>query len=295
MKLLRRVYYVLIFTNILIAVAAAAQCALTYLIFDQPYNLFIILIEGAATLLLYNFSFLLSKPKQPAESAYARTRWVFRYEWLLWLNMIIAACVLVYALFHVHLYTWLFLGVIGAVSILYSFPIIPYQGKWVGLRQLPAMKIFHIALVWTLSSVALPAVELWAQGETVDSVLFYSLFAFKFLFLVICTLPFDIRDIAQDSYYHLRTIPSMLGVEKAIRLCYILVAIHSLLVVFSSAIPWPIKGGILATNLLIAIFYRFFIFEKKGHYHYTYLLDLALVLQFVFVLLSVALFRAFGG
>lgn len=260
MKLLRRVYYVLIFTNILIAVAAAAQCALTYLIFDQPYNLFIILIEGAATLLLYNFSFLLSKPKQPAESAYARTRWVFRYEWLLWLNMIIAACVLVYALFHVHLYTWLFLGVIGAVSILYSFPIIPYQGKWVGLRQLPAMKIFHIALVWTLSSVALPAVELWAQGETVDSVLFYSLFAFKFLFLVICTLPFDIRDIAQDSYYHLRTIPSMLGVEKAIRLCYILVAIHSLLVVFSSAIPWPIKGGILATNLLIAIFYRFFYF-----------------------------------
>lgn len=282
MILLKKIYYFLVFTNILIALAAAAQCALTYLIFDRPYNPYIIAIEGAATLLLYNSSLLLAKPKDPAASKYARIRWVFRYKWLMWANMFLAFCILCYALTQVHPYTLCFLLGIGFFSLLYSFPIVYYKGHWVGLRQLPALKVFHIALIWTLSSVALPAVELIMQGAGPELSFFINLFIFKFIFLLVCTLPFDIRDIAQDSYYHLKTIPSILGAEKAIRLCYYLLALHSLLLLFS-VLPLPIKMGILSCNLMVGLILRFFVFKHKGHYHYTYLLDMALVLQFLLV------------
>ncbi|TDS11131.1 UbiA prenyltransferase family protein [Sphingobacterium paludis] len=289
MNALRQSYYFLIHTNLLIAAAAMAQCALTYLFFDAPYDYAIIAIEGAATLLLYNFSLLLSRPKEPSKSIYKRTRWVFKHEWVLWLNSGVAVSVLAYAIFNIHFYSLLFLGAIGLFSVAYSFPIFPYKGKVVGLRQLPAVKIFHIALVWTLSSVCLPAFELFLNGVNIDTQRLVMLFALKFIFLLICTLPFDIRDIKQDSYYHLKTIPNMIGAPRAIRLCYMLIGLHSFCVVLTH-FPLPLKIGILSTNLLIALVLRTVVFRQADRYHHAYLLDFALVIQFLSVLLSFSLF-----
>ena len=289
MNALRQSYYFLIHTNLLIAGAAMAQCALTYLFFNVPFDYAIIAIEGSATLVLYNFSLLLSRPKDPSKSIYKRTRWVFKNEWLLWLNSGLALLVLAYAIFHIHFYSLLFLGAIGLFSIAYSFPLFPYKGKMVGLRQLPAMKIFHIALVWTLSSVCLPAFELFLHDVHIDTHRFVILFLLKFIFLLICTLPFDIRDIKQDSYYHLKTIPNMIGAQRAIRLCYMLLGLHSLCVVFS-LFPLPLKVGILSTNFLSGIVLRTVVFRHADRYHNAYLLDFALVVQFLSVFLSFRLF-----
>lgn len=289
MKLVTRLYYFSIYTNLLIALAAAAQCALTYIFFEKPFNYYIIAIEGAATLLLYNFSLILSKPADPAASIYRRTRWIFSREWLLWLNGGCALIVLVYAVFHIDFYSLLFLGGIGVVSVAYSFPVARYGGKWVGLRQIPGMKIFHIALVWTLSSVCLPAFQLYREGAGVNIQELSTLFVLKFVFLLVCTLPFDIRDIRQDSYYHLKTIPNMLGADRAIRLCYALLLLHSLGIVLSS-FNLSLKIGILLTNLTIGLVLSAVVFRNKDKYHYAYLLDFALVVQFLFGFLSVAIF-----
>lgn len=284
MKLLKQVYYFLIYTNLLIAGAAIAQCALTYLFFNALFDHSIIMIEGAATLLLYNFSILLSKPRNPQKSVYKRTRWIFRNEWLLWLNNGIGFIVLVYAVFHIHLYSLLFLMGIGVMSLVYATPIIRYNGKWVGFRQLPGMKIFHIALVWTLSSVCLPVFEMYLDGLTVDLHLFQTLFVLKFIFLLICTLPFDIRDIQQDSYYHLKTIPNMIGEDRAISLCYALIIVHSAIVLLSN-IQLNVQMGILTTNLLIAVILKQVVFRNANRYHYAFLLDFALIAQFLIVYL----------
>ena len=291
MNILRQGYYFLIYTNLLIAGAAMAQCALTYIFFQANFDYAMIGIEGAATLLLYNFSLLLSRPKFPQQSKYRRTRWVFKYEWILWLNSGFAAVVLAFAIFQIHLYSLLLLAGIGLFSGAYSFPLFPYRGKLVGLRQLPAVKIFHIALVWTLSSVLLPAFELYLDGSAIDTHRLLALFSLKFIFLLICTLPFDIRDIEQDSYYHLKTIPNMIGAERAIILCYVLLALHSSCV-FLADFSWYLKIGILSTNLLIAIVLRTVVFRHAKRYHNAYLLDFALVMQFLVVLLSVNLFPA---
>ncbi len=284
MKLLKQVYYFLIYTNLLIAGAAIAQSALTYLFFGAPFDYPIMMIEGTATLLLYNFSMLLSKPRNPQKSVYKRTRWIFKNEWLLWLNSGVGFIVLLYAAYHIHLYSLFFLIGIGIMSVAYSVPIIPYYGKWVGFRQLPGMKIFHIALVWTLSSVCLPVFEMHLDGVGVDLHLFQTLFVLKFIFLLICTLPFDIRDIQQDSYYHLKTIPNMIGANRAILLCYTLLVAHSS-VVLLSAIQLKVQIGILTTNLLIGVVLKQVVFRNANRYHYAFLLDFALIAQFFIVYL----------
>ncbi|WP_104383893.1 hypothetical protein [Sphingobacterium sp. HMA12] len=284
MLFLRKIFYISIYTNILIALAAMAQCALTYIIFERPINWSIVLVEGAATLLLYNFSLWWSKPKNPKESKFARTRWIFNNEWVMWLNNVIALAILGYCLFHIHRYSFLFLGFIGILSLLYGMPLFTFHDRKVGFRQIPGAKIFHIALVWVCSSVILPYVELLNIGDAIDRWVLVALCVLKFIFLIICTLPFDIRDIQQDSYYHLRTLPNILGEQKAKNLTYTLLLLHSILILVAPYLLW-IKLGLILTNILIYTLLKLAVFKTKDHYHYAYLLDGSLVLQFLIVAL----------
>jgi len=281
---LRKLFYITIYTNLLIAMAAMAQCALTYIIFERPINWYIVLVEGTATLLLYNFSLWWSKPKNPKESKFPRTRWIFNHEWVMWVNNSIALTVLAFCLWHIHLYSFLFLGFIGLLSLLYGMPLFTFHDRKVGLRQIPGAKIFHIALVWVCSSVVLPYIELISAGDKITQWVFIALCGLKFVFLIICTLPFDIRDIQQDSYYHLRTLPNMLGEQRAKNLTYTLLVLHCLLVLIVPYMVY-IKIGLILTNILIFALLKLAVFRTKEHYHYAYLLDGSLVLQFLIVIL----------
>nr|WP_288810264.1 hypothetical protein [uncultured Sphingobacterium sp.] len=284
MLFLRKLFYITIYTNLLIAMAAMAQCALTYIIFERPINWYIVLVEGTATLLLYNFSLWWSKPKKPKESKFPRTRWIFNHEWVMWVNNSIALIVLAFCLWHIHLHSFLFLGFIGLLSLLYGMPLFTFHDRKVGLRQIPGAKIFHIALVWVCSSVMLPYIELVSAGDKITQWVFIALCGLKFVFLIICTLPFDIRDIQQDSYYHLRTLPNMLGEQRAKNLTYTLLVLHCLLVLIVPYMMY-VKVGLILTNILIFALLKLAVFRTKEHYHYAYLLDGSLVLQFLIVIL----------
>lgn len=288
MAWIKRFFYISIYINLLIALAAVAQAALTYLHFSEHINPYILCIEGCATMLLYNFAFILAKPKDPQSSPYARSRWVFRHEGLIWSSMLLCVGLLGFVLFKVHVATVIYLGFVGLVSISYSLPILNYQGKRGGLRLLPGVKIFHIALVWTLSTAGLPLVEMMASGKVMDWYLAGYHFGLRFLFLLICTLPFDIRDIRQDAYYHLKTLATLLGKERASSLCYLIVLLHTILLLGAPYAPY-LKTGLIVSNLLVLLVLRLLVFRRKDHYHYVYLLDYALIVQ----LLVVLLFRYF--
>ncbi|WP_141202041.1 UbiA prenyltransferase family protein [Sphingobacterium cellulitidis] len=283
---MKRLYYFLVHTNVLIALAAVAQCALTYYILNLPVNDPILVIEGATTLLLYNLSLYLSLPKDPSKSPFHRTRWIGKNMWLFWLLSAIATVITIWALFQVHLMTLFFLGFIGVISLAYAVPLLKVKGKWVGMRQVPGLKVFYIALVWSLSSVGLPVVELYANGANIDWYQANYLGLVKIVFLVLCTLPFDIRDYEQDSLYNLKTVPILLGKQRAINLSYGIGVFHLILILLSPN-TWAVRIALLITTVLILIMFRFIIFSKEKHYHHVYLLDLALVLQWFFVWLLI--------
>src|SRR5690606_38669221 len=227
-QVLKNVYYFLVYSNALIALAAVGQCALTYLILNYPVNPFILVIEGATTMLLYNLSLYLSLPADPAASPYRRTRWLGRNMPLCWVVSGTAACVAVFALSQIHLVTIGYLGVIGGMSVAYAFPLIRIGGKRIGVRQLPGLKLFYIALIWSLSSVGLPVVEAFYADIAIDWGRANYLGLVKVLFLLLCTLPFDIRDIEQDRHYKLKTLPVLLGRTRSIQLSYLLGVVHIL-------------------------------------------------------------------
>ncbi|WP_449332179.1 hypothetical protein [Sphingobacterium kyonggiense] len=278
MEILKRLYYFFVNSNFLIAMAAVAQCALTYIILDLPVNPYILVIEGATTLLLYNLSLYLSLPKDPQSSPYQRTRWIGKNLRFLWAFSILAVLLTAWALLHLHILTLFFLGFVGLVSLAYAVPIVQIAGKKIGLRQVPGLKVFYIALVWSLSSVGLPVVELYANHAVIDWYMANYLGLVKILFLLLCTLPFDIRDYEQDSYYKLKTIPIILGKEKAILLSYGMGLFHILLMLVSPYSP-AVKWGMVLTSVFVLLLFKFVIFTDKKHYHHVYLLDMALIVQ----------------
>ena len=289
MKYFRKLSDILINSNILIACAAIFQCVLTYLILDNEVNYYILIIEGTSTLLLYNFSLVASKPKKPELSPFYRTRWFFLNIKYIYSISFIALVFLLYSLMHIHYQTLIYLSGIGVLSLLYGLPIFKLNGKNVGLRQFPALKVFYISLLWSLSGVGLPIVEMFFNNVSINWYVANYLGISKILFLVICTLPFDIRDVKSDRHYGLKTIPILIGEYSSKRLCYVLLLIHTVSVAFSPYI-FEIKLGLLFVNFLVFCILKFIVFAIKESYTSVYMLDFVLVLQclivWLFILIS---------
>ncbi|MFZ4261913.1 hypothetical protein ACFRAE_07710 [Sphingobacterium sp. HJSM2_6] len=280
-----KIFYGLVHTNLLIALAAVAQCALTYVILDFPVNGAILGIEGGSTILLYNLSLYLSKPKNPQQSPYVRTRWVFSHMSVFWSISSFGFILCCWSLFHISFYTLGYLLIIGVLSIAYAVPLFKIAGHRIQLRKVPGLKVFFIALLWSLSSVGLPVIELWSSGAEMDWFKANYLGLVKIVFLLLCTLPFDIRDEKQDRLYHLKTIPTCLGFKRSVQLSYAIGCIHLLLIYFSPY-SWPIKLGMISCSCIILLLFRTLIFKQDKHYHHVYLLDVALILQWLLVLIT---------
>lgn len=286
---MQQLYRFLVYSNLLISLAAVAQCLLTYLILDRSPHVAILAIEFASTLLLYNVSLYLSKPKNPETSPFERTRWFFQHIWLFWLTSSIAFFGLLFSLFYVHWTTVAFLGGVGLVSLAYGFPLFGFRGRKVGLRQIPGLKVFHIAVIWSLSGVGLPVVEMWANGDSIDWYVANYLGVIKIVFLLICTLPFDIRDMKQDALYGLKTLPNMLGEFRAKQMCYLLLGLHAILVIFAPYVLM-IKIGLLLTNFFVLLIYGKLFRATVSSYESVYLLDAVLVLQYVVVAVIIQIY-----
>ncbi|MDB4297161.1 hypothetical protein N9901_00240 [Flavobacteriaceae bacterium] len=98
---------------------------------------------------------------------------------------------------------------LSILTLLYGFSFITIKGVKYSLRYVPTLKIFLISLVWVLSIGLFPLI-----GKVeVDSTIVWFLIEL-FLFVIVLTLPFDIRDVTFDDK-SLKTIPILFGVTKA--------------------------------------------------------------------------------
>lgn len=110
-------------------------------------------------------------------------------------------------------------GVMGLITISYSWPVL-WRGS--NLRDITGLKIFVIAFVWSVVTVVLPFVS----DKTEFTANFFIEYLQRFLFVIVLTLPFDIRDIRFDTW-QMATIPQMIGIKRArvlgvILLCMVL-------------------------------------------------------------------------
>lgn len=92
------------------------------------------------------------------------------------------------------------------LALLYCLPL---PGFIFNLRGLKGLKIHLVALSWVLTTVFLP-LSMGGQNTNEYSLLYASQ---RYLFVLVATLPFEIRDLKSDDP-HLSTWPQKLGVPK---------------------------------------------------------------------------------
>lgn len=280
---LQRTVDTLLFSNVFIAACAVAQGGLTYLLLSLPFKSEVLIILGCSTLALYNFSMILAKPPHPDKSRFRRVRWVFKHERSLWVWTGVAVAVLLVLGLRLHLPSFLLLGIMGAMGVAYNLPVLPIPGKqrWAGLRQITGLKLFYIGLMWAMSNVLLPVAEAYHDGFTIDVGQVAQLLGWVFLFVLAITIPFDIRDIYQDRYYGLKTIPIMVGEHKALALSAVLLVLHAGWV-WISGYPLQVRLALSITSLFCLVMILFPP-VKKNEYYYFFILDGMMALQFLAV------------
>ncbi|MGF1923431.1 MAG: hypothetical protein ACQUHE_04585 [Bacteroidia bacterium] len=272
----------LLFSNLFIACCAVAQGLVTYYLLKLPPDKSILGFLFLSTLLVYNLSMLLAKPENPQKSPFKRVRWIFSHHRLIIsITLIAAICLIPIALLYLSFQAKLLMGFIGVISIAYNLPFLSINQKKIGLRNIPGIKLFLIAFVWSVSCVLLPIVEV--ENKFGISVSLYEtvlLLAKRFLFICAITVPFDVRDLFQDKLYELKTIPVMLGEKKAWIFCQILLCVYLvLLVIFTKTINLDVIS--LAATVFVTGWLIFKSNLKKNEYYYFFFLDGTMILQFI--------------
>ena len=276
----------LLFSNLFIAFCAVAQGLVTYYLLKQPADKYVLSFLFCSTLIVYNLSMLLAKPKKPEQSPFKRVRWIFAHHRLvISITLIATLCVIPLSLWHFSFQAKLLMGFIGVIALAYNFPFLRLNDKKIGLRNIPGIKLFLIAFVWATSCVLLPIVELESSFQVQVSLQeTVMLIAKRFLFICAITIPFDIRDLFQDKLYELKTIPVMLGEKKAWIFCQLLLGLYLvLLFLFTKSIGLDVIG--LSITIFLTGWLIFKSNLKRNEYYYFFYLDGTMLLQYLMLVL----------
>src|SRR5690606_23738685 len=144
-------------------------------------------------------------------------------------------------------------------------------------------------LIWALSCVLLPILQLKSQSFNVSTLDTLLLIAKRFLFVAAITVPFDIRDLYQDRTYELKTIPVVFGEKNAYLFCQFLLLLYlALLFIFNKGFDLNYLG--LAVVTLLTGWLIFKSNWERNEYYYFFYLDGTLMLQCVSVYMMQTLF-----
>ena len=285
-KILLPILDFLLFSNLFIAVCAVAQGMVTYHLLNVKPDKYILAILFFGTLSVYNFSMLLSKPKKPENSPFVRVRWIFSHHRLIIsITLISVLCLIPLGLLYLSIEAKLLMIFTSVLALGYNIPFLTLNHQKIGLRNIPGIKLFLIALVWSVSCVLLPIVELEHNLEinisTAETLLLVSK---RFLFIAAITIPFDIRDLFQDKLYELKTIPVMLGEKKAYIFCQFLLGGY-LVLLFLFDKNLNADNIALTLTLLLTGWLILKSSIRKNEYYYFFYLDGTMLLQYLILVL----------
>src|ERR1700709_1503759 len=155
-KLFRSAFDFLLFSNLFMSLCAVAQALVTFHLIDAKPIPAVTWLLFTSTLGIYNFSILLTKPAKPEASPYRRVRWFFSHYRLMVTFTIVSLLSLIPLFFLLSMESRILLVFLSVLSFCYSLPIFSVGEQKFGLRNIPGLKTFLIALVWTMSCVLLP-------------------------------------------------------------------------------------------------------------------------------------------
>jgi 4-hydroxybenzoate polyprenyltransferase len=292
-KLFRSAFDFLLFSNIFMSLCAVAQVLLTFRLIDSKPVYTVIGLLFTSTLGIYNFSILLSKPKHPEKSPYKRVRWFFAHYRLMVTFTLISLLSLIPLFFLLSMESRILLVFLSVLSFCYSLPLFTLGEQKFGLRNIPGLKTFLIALVWTMSCVLLPVLE--AQDLHLTDIAMRDvtiMMAKRFLLIFALAIPFDIRDLFSDRQAGLKTIPVAWGEKNAYLFCQFLLAGYIVLLFLLRRNGFNVDFFALTATAILMGWLIFKSKWEKDEYYYFFYLDGVLILQYVIL---VGFNLVFGG
>lgn len=282
-KFLQRSIDFLLFSNVFIALCAVSQGIVTYWLLGLVPNSKVLTILFFSTIVIYNFSMLLAKPKQAEHSSFPRVRWIFAHDKLIMSLLLISLLILGTIIYQLSITSIILLSILGVISISYSLPIWGSHEKKYGIRNIPGLKLFIIGFIWASSTVLLPIFEMEREAQAaISTQKSFLLFISRFLFILAITIPFDIRDIYQDKRHELKTLPILLGERRSLILCQTFLFLQLLtLILFYKKLDvdfWALFCSTLITGWLI-----FKSKWKKNEYYYFLFLDGTMILPLILI------------
>ncbi len=138
-----------------------------------------------------------------------------KYEKIIQGFSFFAGILLGYFLLGLSVAHFVMLAFLALLCLLYILPF-SYKGK--NLRSMFTLKVYLVALVWSVCTVILLFGDFWP----LLSFDVWLTFVQRFLFVLVLILPFEIRDMPIDTHY-LRTIPIKIGVKNTKKLGYFVI------------------------------------------------------------------------
>ena len=178
---------------------------------------------------------------------------------------------------------WFLIVPLGLVAFAYTIPIVRKEANKIRIREIGLWKIFLIASVWAGMTAILPAVNLYGFKQVFELGSWQLAFG-RFLFILAITIPFDIRDLANDANKGVRTIPSVLGWKPSVLVSHVLLVAFILLIWFRLGAHHPFFVGYAIstaiTTVLVAI-----ASPKRSDFYCSFWLEGTMLIQFMAVLL----------
>nr|WP_262899749.1 hypothetical protein [Winogradskyella alexanderae] len=170
---------------------------------------------------------------------------------------------LAYYAYYLILNTKFLIAILGIITFLYAIPLLPrtyFVDDNSNLRQISGLKVYVIALVWSLATVLLPTLqnEIIVNNDVLITVIQ------RFLYVFVLMMPFEIRDLNYDSI-KLGTIPQRIGIKKT-KIIGILMLIPFF---FLEYFKDELKANQIIINLIITfITALFLVFSNKEQSKY---------------------------
>ena len=142
------------------------------------------------------------------------------------------------------------------ISFAYVLPLLKRKRR---LRDLNYIKIILIAVTWAYAACIPLVINELPVSQIVIS------FMEKVIFILLITLPFDIRDMKIDQSANLKTIPIVLGLKNTYRLCYLFL-ILGLILFYLLEQPGLVSPIFVTAGLLIYAI-TFFAIELSKNKH----------------------------
>lgn len=225
MKLVKKIFGFYINSSIHVALAVCALTRISEFYFGIPNNVFLDCFIFFGTITGYNFV------KYAGIAKWQHKRLTGSLK-IIQLFSLMSFCGMVYFGSQVEFKTLLWVIPFALLTLFYAVPTVKGFAK--NLRNIPSVKIIIIALVWAGITVLLPAFDERTYNLGTNNNVFVALvFIQRLLFVIVLTLPFDIRDLRLDNK-NLQTIPQVIGVEKTKKLGFILLLITLVIEFFIS-------------------------------------------------------------